>query len=221
MLFRSESRSAQSAVNGWTGDAPHLNTMISPNLTEIGAGVAVANGRVYYVIDCARPTTSEAPQESDSIVGAGSTASAREVPIPTAVVSTPNASGEVIHEVQAGQSLWQIAIAYEVKIDDIKRLNNLSGNDIYPGNRLLIKTGVILPAASPTETPTGAASASPTPRGTFTATPYLPTVTVTTDATPIVLRTSNQNRMTIGIVMGIITLAILGGVFSMLGGPKK
>jgi len=32
--------------------------MVSQNLTEIGAGVAVSGGRVYYVIDCARPTTS-------------------------------------------------------------------------------------------------------------------------------------------------------------------
>src|SRR5688572_7566043 len=42
---------AESAINGWMRDAPHQNTMLSPNLTEIGAGVAVANGRVYLVVD--------------------------------------------------------------------------------------------------------------------------------------------------------------------------
>ena len=51
IISGSEGMSAQAAINAWSGDAPHLNTMTSPNLAEIGAGVAVANGRVYYVID--------------------------------------------------------------------------------------------------------------------------------------------------------------------------
>jgi uncharacterized protein YkwD len=42
------------AVQAWTGDDPHLNTMTSDMLQEIGAGVAVSGGNVYYVIDCAR-----------------------------------------------------------------------------------------------------------------------------------------------------------------------
>ena len=73
-----EDRSAQSAVDGWTGDALHLNTMISPNLSEIGAGVAIANGRVYYVIDAAQPTTGGVPQVSTAIAGSGSTVPSTE-----------------------------------------------------------------------------------------------------------------------------------------------
>src|SRR5215216_1572951 len=57
----SEGMSAQTAVDQWTGDALHLTTMISPNLTEIGAGVTVNGGRVYYVIDCAQPTNNGVP----------------------------------------------------------------------------------------------------------------------------------------------------------------
>ena len=57
------------------------------------------------------------------------------------VVSTPNVDGNVVHEVRAGQSLWQIAITYDVRIDSVKRLNNLSDNNIYPGNKLLIENG--------------------------------------------------------------------------------
>src|SRR4051812_1777362 len=53
--FRSENitagnnKSVQQAVSEWQGDAPHLNTMLSPNLTEIGAGVAFVGDYVYYV----------------------------------------------------------------------------------------------------------------------------------------------------------------------------
>ena len=40
-----EDMPAQAAIDQWTGDAPHLNTMLSPNLTEIGAGVAISGGQ--------------------------------------------------------------------------------------------------------------------------------------------------------------------------------
>ena len=53
---------AAQAVQGWTGDALHLNTMLSPDLTEIGAGVARAGDRYYMVIDCALPTTNGQPK---------------------------------------------------------------------------------------------------------------------------------------------------------------
>ena len=218
-----ENRSAQSAVDGWTGDAPHLNTMISPTLSEIGAGVAIANGRVYYVIDCALPTTGEVPPGSTSVAGSGSTVPSVEARISVAVVSTPNVEGDVIHEVQVGQSLWQIAIAYEVKIDDIKRLNNLFDNNIYPGNKLLIKTDVVVPTASVTEVPASKptmmqtnALASPTTTLLVTAAP----VTSTPSAIPAGTTVDNESIM--GVAIGIIVLALLGGgVFTWLGSKKK
>lgn len=136
----SESKTAQDAVNQWTGDAPHLTTMISPNLTEIGAGVSVNNGRVYFVIDCALPTTNGVPQPAagTAVAHASTVVPGGGVIIPVQVV-TPNGDGDVIHEVKAGQTLWQLAISYETKIDEIKRLNNLFDNEIYPGTKLLIK----------------------------------------------------------------------------------
>src|SRR5205823_1348766 len=45
--------SVQEAVTAWQGDTPHLLTMLAPGLQEIGAGVALVGGYVYYVIDCA------------------------------------------------------------------------------------------------------------------------------------------------------------------------
>ncbi len=41
-------------------------------------------------------------------------------------VTTPDAKGQVFHEVQAGQSLWAIAIAYKVTIKDIETWNNIT-----------------------------------------------------------------------------------------------
>jgi uncharacterized protein YkwD/LysM repeat protein len=214
-----ESRSAESAVDGWTGDALHLDTMISPNLAEIGAGVAIANGRVYYVIDCALSTIDGSPQPT-SVAGSGSAVPSRETPISAAILSTPNSQGDVIHQVQPGQSLWQLAIAYEVKIDEIKRLNNLFDNNIYPGNKLLIKQDVVMPTDSLIETfstePNQTSNGVPPPTSTL-----LPTVTIiisteSADTTPV------NNSSIMGIAMGIIALALLGGgAFTWLGSKKK
>ena len=214
-----ESMPASAAINGWMGDAPHQNTMLSPNLTEIGAGVAVLNGRVYYVIDCALPTTSNVPQASTQIAGSASAVPAVEATVMYPVVlSTPNSDGDVIHEVQSGQTLWQIAISYEVKIDDIKRLNNLFDDSIYPGNKLLIKKEVASTVLPSTESVTPALTATPIPSATS-----IPTLIQTVTQMPLSSVSStpqNNNRVMISAI-AIIALALLGGVFfTWLGGSR-
>lgn len=208
-----ENRTAQSAVNGWAGDALHLNTMISPNLSEIGAGVAVANGRVYYVIDCALPTTVGLPKGSTTVP-------AGEDPLAISILSTPNSDGDVIHEVKPGESLWQIAIAYEVTIEDIKGLNNLFDNNIYPGSKLLIKTDVVLPTVSLAAMPTSQSQMTSTAVTVSPTSTLLPTVTIIWSEKPT--SAAVKDTKTLGVAIGILALALLGGgVFTWLGSKKK
>jgi LysM repeat protein len=196
--------------------------MTSPNLTEIGAGVAVSNGRVYYVIDCAHPSTDGDSEVATSVTGSRLTAPAREAPIAVPIVSTPNSNGDVIHEVQVGQTLWQLAIAYNVKIDEIKGLNNLFDNSIYPGTKLLIKTGVIQPTVAQTETPAGDLTVTPINALISTATIIQPTLTSTKAVAPLPLSPPANTSTTMGVVIGIIVLALLGGgLFIWLGSSKK
>ena len=62
-VFRSENIiSASPDASGWSlvtspswADDLHQHTMLSPDLIEIGAGVAISGGRGYYVIDCGGP----------------------------------------------------------------------------------------------------------------------------------------------------------------------
>lgn len=220
--FRSENiiainanMSAEDAVSAWMGDAPHQYTMLSPDLTEIGSGVAVVNGLVYFVIDCARPTTSGAPPASTPAIGSGTTVPAGEAVVYPVVLSTPNQSGDVVHAVQSGQTLWQIAISYGVKIDDIKRLNNLFDNNIYPGDKLLIKKESTPTALPPTETEPPELTATPLPLATGVA-----AFTVTMTPAPAAVPQNNNGVMMYAIV--IIALAILGGgFFTWLGGASK
>jgi len=126
------------------------------NVTHTGAGGSSVTSRLLaagYPLAgnlSFLPTTGGAPQAVVTTVNGESTAPVGEAVVYPVVLATPNVDGNVIHEVKIGQSLWQIAVAYEVKIDDIKRLNNLSNNNIYPGDKLLIKKDVTLPTASPT-----------------------------------------------------------------------
>jgi uncharacterized protein YkwD len=182
--FRSENvvmgggMTAEEAVASWTQDSIHLHTMLSADLQEIGAGVAESDGVFYYVIDCARPTTSGVPQAytpgAEAVLGAGLS----EIIVPVAV-STPDSSGQVIHEVQAGQSLWQIAITYGVKIDQIRNLNALPTYYLIdPGDKLLIKTVDTPTPEPPTAAATVTEAATPTPASTLS-----PTMTATPSPT--------------------------------------
>lgn len=47
----------------------------------------------------------------------------------------------VTHEVQRGENLYRIGLKYNMSVDDLLRLNNLSPNDsIYPGQKLVVGT---------------------------------------------------------------------------------
>ncbi len=125
---------------GWS-DADHLRPAADPAYCHVGAGVAkAANGMTYYVLQAAY-IAGQACGESTLPPGftpqAGSGAiSQRIVPVK---VSTPDADGNIYHIVQAGQSFWAIAVAYQVTIRDLEFWNNLSQNTpLQVGQRLLI-----------------------------------------------------------------------------------
>jgi len=204
--------SPAAAVAQWTEDAPHLNTMLSPNLRDIGAGVARVGDKVYYVIDCARPTDNGLPQPFTPSPGSGTAAaSAAEYMMPV-ITSTPDSQGRVYHEVQYGQTLWSIAIAYGTKIDLIRRLNNLPSTDIYPGQKLLI-----LQVDTPTPVPP---TVTPLP---LTATPFTtptsvsaPTATATNPPPSPSSSSRQYNGLTVVLIASLAFLA--GGLFTWLGG---
>ena len=178
--------SASGAVSIWTGDSPHLNTMLSPNLQDIGAGVAEKDGMIYYVIDCAAPTGGSVVQFYTPGAAEAALSGGDDLIMPVKM-STPDSNGDIVHEVQAGQSLWQIAIAYGVKIADIQRLNNLGPSLlIYRGNKLLIKhAGTPTPAAA-TETETAVPDTeTATPMSIDTPTQLIEATVTTIPAAPV------------------------------------
>jgi len=165
--YRSENwgmaMTAQDAISMWLGDDLHTNTMLSPYRSHIGAAVAVSN-QIYVVLETAYSTPSGRHQSTAYGILTGipmtqsacmgwSTQSAEmgslsEYSIPVAL-STARLDGDVVHEVQYGQSLWSIAIQYKTTISEIKRLNGLTNDTVVQGWKLLVQKGATQPAPPP------------------------------------------------------------------------
>jgi uncharacterized protein YkwD/LysM repeat protein len=209
--------SVQNAVKGWQGDSPHLQTMLSNGLQEIGAGVALVGDYVYYVIDCASPTRSGQPQPYKTQQGA-----ATELPLETVVYSpplartvipnTPESDGKLYHIVGPGETLWLIAVSYGVKIVDIQKLNNMTASEsIYPKEKLLVRAG-----STPTplgSTPTGTFEPTYTHIPTWTALPSLTPIPPT--PVPVAPASSGASIWILGII--VAAALVLAGVFVRAG----
>ncbi len=73
--------------------------------------------------------------------------------------ATPQPDGSIVHTVQRCETLIGIAVTYDVTLEDLRRLNNLSTDVLQPGQQLIIQ-GPQAPA--PTATPE-VQPATPTP----------------------------------------------------------
>jgi len=123
-------------------DPDHMRPAVEPNYCNIGAGVATANGKTYYVLQAAYVGGQECGSYSSSS-GGTSQPGTGSVLVPQIIIpvkiATPDADGKIYHVVQAGQSFWSIAIAYQITIQDIETWNNISRNiPLQAGQRLFI-----------------------------------------------------------------------------------
>ena len=142
---------------------------------------------------------------------------------PTAVptvqpTSTQGPQQDIVHIVQRGETLSQIALRYGTTYQQIALLNNLTNpNLIYVGQRLIIRRGSASavtptqptvtstspvtvvpsptsttgPSATPTASPTGTQRPTGTPTPTLTLTPT-PAITLTIGVTPSLTPTSTE-----------------------------
>lgn len=161
-------------------DYDHMLPATSEQYCFVGVGIAEAsNGSVYYVLQAGA-----IPDQGCSATSVTSQASSVDYTADSSnyvnpiITSTPNYDGAIYHEVLSGQTLYYIAVSYGVTIDEIKTLNALTSNNIYPGNVLKIKlepTATVTPTRTvtvplPTRTQSQA-TMTPTPQATSTITP--------------------------------------------------
>ena len=235
--------STSRTVNEMWQDAIHLETMISPHYTHIGAGVGHAGDWVYYTIDVgyiAGAAGSGAPTANNPApTGVAGTLAPTAIPIEPIAIATPRPDGTILHVVQWGQFLENIAKAYEVPLKDMLALNGLSDQAIiYPGDKLLIAVG-----QTPESTPDEAFTATPeevdlnTPTLTITRTasppPNTPTpvplaMSLSTESIPTSVPTSNESQASQDgragsdyLLYAVFGLAIAGTALILFGSALK
>ena len=138
-------------------DPDHMRPAVIPAYCHVGAGVAqAADGRNYYILQAAY-TSAESCGEYVPVPGGGSGTSGTNPAPPVSQIivpvkiAKPDADGRIYHTVQAGQSFWSIAIAYQITIRDLETWNNLSrDNGLTVGQKLFIPSSGTEGYATPT-----------------------------------------------------------------------
>jgi uncharacterized protein YkwD len=194
---------ASGVVGIWQADEKDLKTLLSADLKDVGAGVAVAGGVTYFVLDAgASADVSATP--SLSVVGTQPVA---------LIISTPLEDGSVYHQVKANEALWSIALNYNTTVENLKFLNRLATNDIYEGQNLLVRKPEAK-TATPTVMPT-ATFGIPTSTATQ---PVVPTATPTATPLPVSPTSRQSGEMVVGIIILVALIAV--GIGAWLGSKK-
>ncbi len=221
--YRSENwvaaRTVEEAIQFWLGDGPHTNTMLSPDRSDIGAAVAVSD-QVYIVLETALQTNS-GEMQTDAVAmltalpydSSGNLASEYILPV---IVSTARPDGDVIHKVAYGQSLWSIAIAYNITINQIRAWNNLSETDsVYEGEILLVQKSATQPVDATVTAPATALGIFSAPPATSTPTLH-PTVTPTASPTsPPENKADSNNTNRAWLIVGMVLALVVGTWLAM------
>ncbi len=146
-------------------DADHMAVMLHPDAVGVGAGITESeDGYIYYVLDVA---VNYGSGGSGASVSSTIPTTAVTAQVALVQVAPPQGDGSIVHIVGSGQSLWGIAAAYDVTVDQIKDLNGLTGDIITTGQELKIQgsytpTPTLEPSATPrqpTRTPVPAQTA--------------------------------------------------------------
>ena len=137
-------------------DAEHMRPAVNPAYCHVGAGVAqAANGSYYFILQAAY-TSNQACGEYTTVTGddpetGGNPISPVSQVIIPVKIAEPDSDGRIYHVVQAGQSFWSIAIAYQVTIQDLEDWNNLSRDySLKVGQKLFIPSSGTEGYATPT-----------------------------------------------------------------------
>jgi LysM repeat protein len=134
-------------------DAIHMKTMVGYPSGSVGAGVADDGANEYYTLEVRPGGSLISPPRAAGTADPNATPT-KIIPIVPLLTVTPRFDRWIIHTVGYGQSLWAVAIAYGVKMDQIRDWNSMDADsiEIYAGQKLyIIAPGQIWPTltASP------------------------------------------------------------------------
>lgn len=155
-IYMGTNATAASAFTWWSNSPIHYRGMTNANYREIGIGWASGpafNGSTAFVLVFGNPTGYTSPRRSASS-GGQSSAAAGPPGLPPYVVGVDN-NGYIMHEVQPGHTMGEIALIYGYTWDDlpeIRAVNSLTEEEAR--NRLEVGSILLIPPWEGTYTPT-------------------------------------------------------------------
>ena len=208
VIYSGKGVSDADVITAWQSTPADSSVLLSPDYQDVGVGIAAADGITYFVLIAASQTGDLTTSTPFSGTGTPTLLAGNGLP------NTPLPSGEVYHTVQKDEALWSIALAYGSTIAELKLINHLASDEIFEGQKLLIRS-------ANTVTPTFTEVPVTATLGLSTSTPTLP-VTPTNTNTPTPLPTPPSSMQNGEKVVGGIVLAalVLAGLFSFLSKRK-
>jgi hypothetical protein len=174
-----------SAWQFWLNSPIHYRGLISPNYQDIGIASASGAGGKSFVLVFGNPGSSSASVPRGNTRSNNAASESSGPPPPPPYFKGVDEQGYILHEIQPGDTLGDIALIYGYTWDDIPQI--LDSNDLSPDDQRNLAVGEILrvppQAGTYTPTPSNSADAETTPQTTEPAAPETAaeTATVNTD----------------------------------------
>ncbi len=184
-IYGGTNASASVAWAWWLNSPVHYRGITSPNYNEIGIGSAGGPWGSAYVLLFGNSTGQwsipSGAIAANSPANTGSDGGAAAVPPPFVVGA--DVYGNIMHEVQPGDTLGDIALMYGYTWDDLPYMLDINGMDAASGRTLEIGAVFLVPPQDGTYTPT---PGDPTNTPTSTDAPPTETPTASDGLVPAV-----------------------------------
>ncbi|MFA9491891.1 MAG: CAP domain-containing protein, partial [Anaerolineales bacterium] len=150
IIYGGTQATVDTAMSWWKGSSVHNNAMLSSQSLDIGAGVASSGGSTYFTVVMGLVSGSASGETGGEIPA---------IPNNPVQIAEPDEDGSIVHTIQVGQTLWTIAAVYDVPLDQLLELNEITMNTLLqPGQEIIIEQSR---ESEPTVTPT--VESTPTP----------------------------------------------------------
>lgn len=128
----------------WQNSAIHYRTMTSTRHIHAGIGFASNGEQNMFVLVVGAPSDYAPPANSGQ--SGNNAADADDAAPPVIVVpvekAAPREDGAIIHEIQIGQTAWDVAAVYEVELETLLALNYLPDDPVLlPGDEIIVRRG--------------------------------------------------------------------------------
>jgi hypothetical protein len=156
------------AWNFWINSPIHYAGLTSTNYTEIGIGVGRGDWGQAFVLVFGRPGSAPPPAPPAASGNGGGSGGGEQVAAAPSFVRGVDASGNIMHEIQPGDTVGHIALLYGYTWDDVPYMLELNG--ITDVRDLEIGAIFLVPPHDGTWTPTpGGTLVTETPAPALTA----------------------------------------------------